>query len=75
MSPECRSSGKTRLSVDLGFTPAGPQEVTRAEFSEKILWPPRPLESSPAQPTGHAHWNSPPPPHPQPPGCLQEGRL
>lgn len=42
-------------AVNRGFTPAGPQEVTGAEFSEKILWPPRPMESSPAPPASHTH--------------------
>lgn len=58
MSPERGSSGKTRLSLNKGFTPAGPQEVTRADFSEKILWLPRPMESIPALPETHVHWNS-----------------
>lgn len=62
MSAECRSAGKTRLFVNRVFTPAGPQEVTRADFSEKILGPPRPMEPSPTLPRAHAHWNSLPTP-------------
>lgn len=55
MSPEHGSSGETRLSVNKGFTPAGPQEVTRADFSEKILWLPRPMESIPALLEAYVH--------------------
>lgn len=62
MSPECGSSGKARLSVNKGFTPPGPEEVTRADFSEKILWLPRPTESSLALHEAHVHWNSLPTP-------------
>lgn len=62
MSPECGSSGKARLSVNKGFTPPGLEEVTRADFSEKILWLPRPTESSLALHEAHVHWNSLPTP-------------
>lgn len=62
MIPDCGSSGNTRLSVNKGFTPAVPQEVIRADFSETIQWLPRPMEPSPALPEAYVHWNSLPTP-------------
>lgn len=55
-------SRENQAFCEQGFHSCCLTEVTRADFSEKILWLPRPMESSPALPEAHVHWNSLPPP-------------